>query len=68
LVFAQVQTEEKSSKITAIPALLEQIAIAGCIVTIDVLVLDVSRICIHLLTAEFVEKLYVKAVLPTHTP
>jgi len=35
LVFAQVQTEEKSNEITAIPALLEQIAIAGCIVTID---------------------------------
>jgi len=35
LVFAQVQTEEKSNEITAIPELLEQIAIAGCIVTID---------------------------------
>ena len=35
LVFAQVQTEEKSNEITAIPVLLEQIAIAGCIVTID---------------------------------
>jgi predicted transposase YbfD/YdcC len=35
LVFAQVQTEEKSNEITAIPALLEQIAIAGCIITID---------------------------------
>jgi predicted transposase YbfD/YdcC len=35
LVFAQVQTEAKSSEITAIPALLEQIAIAGCIITID---------------------------------
>jgi predicted transposase YbfD/YdcC len=35
LVFAQVQTEEKSNEITAIPALLEQIAIEGCIVTID---------------------------------
>jgi predicted transposase YbfD/YdcC len=35
LVFAQVQTEEKSNEITAIPILLEQIAIAGCIVTID---------------------------------
>jgi predicted transposase YbfD/YdcC len=35
LVFAQVQTDEKSNEITAIPALLEQIAIAGCIVTID---------------------------------
>jgi predicted transposase YbfD/YdcC len=35
LVFAQVQTEEKSNEITAIPLLLEQIAIAGCIVTID---------------------------------
>ena len=35
LVFAQVQTEEKSNEITAIPLLLEQIAIAGCIITID---------------------------------
>jgi predicted transposase YbfD/YdcC len=35
LVFAQVQTEEKSNEITAIPVLLEQIAIEGCIVTID---------------------------------
>jgi hypothetical protein len=35
LVFARVQTEEKSNEITAIPVLLEQIAIAGCIVTID---------------------------------
>jgi len=35
LVFAQVQTEEKSNEITAIPMLLEQIAIAGCIITID---------------------------------
>jgi predicted transposase YbfD/YdcC len=35
LVFAQVQTEEKSNEITAIPELLEQIAIDGCIITID---------------------------------
>jgi len=35
LVFAQVQTDEKSNEITAIPILLEQIAIAGCIITID---------------------------------
>ena len=35
LVFAQIQTEEKSNEITAIPALLEQIAIQGCIITID---------------------------------
>ena len=35
LVFAQVQTEEKSNEITAIPELLEQITIAGCIITID---------------------------------
>jgi hypothetical protein len=35
LVFAQVQTEAKSNEITAIAALLEQIAIAGCIITID---------------------------------
>ena len=35
LAFAQVQTEAKSNKITAIPALLEQIAIVECIITID---------------------------------
>jgi predicted transposase YbfD/YdcC len=35
LVFAQVPTEEKSNEITAIPVLLEQIAIEGCIITID---------------------------------
>jgi predicted transposase YbfD/YdcC len=34
-VFAQVQTEAKSNEITAIPVLPEQIAIAGCIITID---------------------------------
>ena len=37
LVFAQIQTEEKSNEITAIPLLLEQIAIEGCIITIDVM-------------------------------
>jgi predicted transposase YbfD/YdcC len=35
LVFAQVKTDEKSNEITAIPMLLEQIAIEGCIITID---------------------------------
>jgi predicted transposase YbfD/YdcC len=35
LVFGQVKTEEKSNEITAIPALLEKIALEGCIVTID---------------------------------
>jgi predicted transposase YbfD/YdcC len=35
LVFAQVKTEEKSNEITAIPTLLERIALKGCIVTID---------------------------------
>lgn len=35
LMFAQVPTEEKSNEITAIPLLLEQIAIAGSIITID---------------------------------
>jgi predicted transposase YbfD/YdcC len=34
-VFAQVKTEEKSNEITAIPTLLEMIALKGCIVTID---------------------------------
>jgi hypothetical protein len=35
LVFAQVKTEEKGNEITAIPTLLEMIALKGCIVTID---------------------------------
>jgi predicted transposase YbfD/YdcC len=34
-VFAQVKTGEKGNEITAIPALLEMIALKGCIVTID---------------------------------
>jgi hypothetical protein len=33
LVFGQVKTEEKSNKITAIPTLLEKLALEGCIVT-----------------------------------
>jgi predicted transposase YbfD/YdcC len=32
---AQLATEEKSNEMTAIPALLRQLALAGCIVTID---------------------------------
>jgi predicted transposase YbfD/YdcC len=35
LVFGQVKTEEKSNEITAIPKLLEHLALEGCIVTID---------------------------------
>ena len=35
LVLAQLATEEKSNEITAIPVLLRQLALAGCIVTID---------------------------------
>ncbi len=35
LVLAQLATEEKSNEITAIPLLLEQLALEGCIVTID---------------------------------
>jgi predicted transposase YbfD/YdcC len=35
LVVAQMATEEKSNEITAIPLLLQQLALAGCIVTID---------------------------------
>jgi len=35
LVLAQLATEEKSNEVTAIPLLLEQLALAGCIVTID---------------------------------
>jgi predicted transposase YbfD/YdcC len=35
LVLAQIATEEKSNEITAIPLLLQQLALKGCIVTID---------------------------------
>jgi predicted transposase YbfD/YdcC len=35
LVLAQLATEEQSNEITAIPLLLHQLALAGCIVTID---------------------------------
>ena len=35
LTLAQIKTDEKSNEITAIPALLDLIEIAGCIVTID---------------------------------
>ncbi len=34
-MLAQLATEEKSNEITAIPLLLQQLALAGCIVTID---------------------------------
>jgi len=35
LVLAQLATEEKSNEITAIPLLLQQLALKGCLVTID---------------------------------
>ena len=35
VVLGQVKVDEKSNEITAIPALLEMLAISGCIVTID---------------------------------
>ena len=35
LVLAQTQVDEKSNEITALPVLLRQLALAGCIVTID---------------------------------
>jgi hypothetical protein len=35
LVLAQLATEEKANAITALPLLLQQLALAGCIVTID---------------------------------
>ncbi len=35
LVLAQLATEEKSNEITVIPVLLRQLALTGCIVTID---------------------------------
>lgn len=35
MVLAQLATEEKLNEITAIPALLRQLVLSGCIVTID---------------------------------
>ena len=35
LVLAQIKVEQKSNEITAIPELLQTLAIAGCIVTVD---------------------------------
>jgi len=35
LVLAQVAAEKKSNEITAIPLLLQQLSLSGCIVTID---------------------------------
>lgn len=35
MIIGQMRTEEKSNEITAIPALLEQLMIKGCIVTMD---------------------------------
>ncbi len=35
LVLAQVQVDDKSNEITALPVLLQQLALRGCIVTID---------------------------------
>jgi predicted transposase YbfD/YdcC len=35
LLIGQIKTEDKSNEITAIPALLSQLSLAGCIVTID---------------------------------
>ena len=55
LVFARVQTAEKSNEITAIPVLLEQIAIAGCIITIDASDLQ-SAGCQHEIANRIVEK------------
>jgi len=37
LLLGQVKVDEKSNEITAIPALLEMLAVGGCIVTIDAL-------------------------------
>ncbi len=37
LLLGQLATEEKSNEITAIPLLLQQLVLAGCIVTIDAL-------------------------------
>ena len=35
LVLAQIKVDAKSNEITALPAILQQLAVAGCIVTID---------------------------------
>ena len=35
LVFGQIKTADHSNEITAIPSLLDMIAMEGCIITID---------------------------------
>ena len=35
ILLGQIKTEEKSNEITAIPELLDMLAIKGCIITID---------------------------------
>ncbi len=43
LVLGQEKTEEKSNEITAIPALLEVLALKGCIVTLDAMCVFLSN-------------------------
>ena len=50
LVLGQVQTEEKSNEITAIPKLLDLLSLKGCIVTID------AMGCQKAIAAKIVEK------------
>ncbi|GMO46139.1 MAG: ISAs1-like element ISEc5 family transposase [Termitinemataceae bacterium] len=50
LIFGQVKTDEKSNEITAIPHLLEKIALEGCIVTID------AMGCQHAIAEQIVRK------------
>src|SRR5258708_32836900 len=51
LALAQVATEEKSNEITAIPLLLRQLALAGCIVTIDAMGTQ-TKIAEHIIEQE----------------
>jgi predicted transposase YbfD/YdcC len=37
LVVAQIKVEDQSNEITALPALLHQLALGGCVITIDAL-------------------------------
>jgi predicted transposase YbfD/YdcC len=48
LVLGQVKVDDKSNEITAIPALLRMLAIAGCIVTVDAMgcQVDVAQTCL----------------------
>src|SRR5207248_6178719 len=51
VVLAQLATEEKSNEITAIPLLLKQLALKGCLVTIDAMGTQ-TKIAQHIIEQE----------------